>query len=241
MAADPTAKPSKKARPARELISKAEMARRLGYTPAAVSHSLREGGRLVPALVGNRINVRHEAAQLWLAESEALKAAKEAINAMKAMAIPVEPEEVESVAPTAAEAEAALGPWRSQLDLDSLTEPLQTLTDLYGDAAEMQKWVMFRKHLSGAREAEKKLDRLAGRLISRTAVQRMLAHLDVCFRLLLTDAPRKIATRIAPDDMVTVSAVVRDAMEQILEAAKAQMMTALAADDPTMPLAEAAE
>jgi hypothetical protein len=69
----------------------------------------------------------------------------------------------------------------------------------------------------------------------------MLSHLDVGFRLLLTDAPRKIATRIAPNEMVTVSAIVRDAMEQILEAAKAQMLTSLAADDPLLPLAEAAE
>jgi hypothetical protein len=84
-------------------------------------------------------------------------------------------------------------------------------------------------------------ERLEGRLIARTTVVRMFEHIDTAFRLLLSDAPRSIATRIAPQDVAGVAALVRDVMSQHLAACRGKIDVSLASDDPMAPLAEAAE
>jgi hypothetical protein len=84
-------------------------------------------------------------------------------------------------------------------------------------------------------------ERVAGRLIARTTVLRMIDHVDAAFRLLLTDAPRAIATRLGCADMPGAAALIRDVMGQQLDAAQSHMTAALDADDPMAPLAEAAE
>jgi hypothetical protein len=101
--------------------------------------------------------------------------------------------------------------------------------------------VMQRKHLAAARREEMHQARVAGRLIARTTVEHMISHLDVAFRLLLTDAPRKIATQVAPQDMTRTAALVRDTMGQALDAARGHMIASLQNDDPLAPLVEAAE
>ena len=84
-------------------------------------------------------------------------------------------------------------------------------------------------------------ERVAGRLVARTTVERMIQKVDDAFRLMLTDAPRTVATQIAPNDMARCTAVVRDALEQILTKGKEQLLMSLQADDPLAPLMEAAE
>jgi hypothetical protein len=200
-------------------ISKADMARRLGVSTACVSQETKPGKKLHPALIGNKINVRHPAALEWIAARDAAK--------------PADP------VPSAAESEAELGPWRTKVDLASLEEPLTQLTEAYGDCREFEKWVSARGKLATARRQEMLQARVAGKLIARTTVERMIAQIDVAFRLLLSDAPRSIATRIAPANMAGTAAIVRDAMQQILEAGRAQMMESLDTDDPTAPLQEA--
>jgi hypothetical protein len=139
-----------------------------------------------------------------------------------------------------AELEFELGP-RQSTDLAELAEPLTTLTEKYGDARDFERWVKCRKMLEEARKAEMLRERIEGRLVARTSVVRMLDHVDVGFRLLLSDAPRSIATRLAAQDMTTATALVRDVMTQILSAARDHMAASLAADDPMAPLLEAAE
>ena len=69
----------------------------------------------------------------------------------------------------------------------------------------------------------------------------MIQKIDDAFRLMLTDAPRTIATQIAPTDMARCTQVVRDVLEQILSKGRDQMLMSLRADDPLAPLMEAAE
>jgi hypothetical protein len=69
----------------------------------------------------------------------------------------------------------------------------------------------------------------------------MLDHIDVAFRLLLSDAPRSIATHLAPQDMTAATSRIRDVMSQILVAAREHMAASLEADDTMAPLLEAAE
>jgi hypothetical protein len=149
-----------------------------------------------------------------------------------------EPEPVEA-AQSAAELERDIGPWRAQIDLASLIEPLGTLTETYGDAPELSRWIQARKHLAAAMREEMLLARTAGRLIPRTTVERMLQSIDTAFRLILTDAPRSIATRIAPTNMAPTAAIIRDSLEQILESGRSQMLEALTGDDVMAPLTEA--
>ena len=127
------------------------------------------------------------------------------------------------------------------VDLDELGSLLSTITERFGELAAVQAHVRCRKLLEEARKAEMIRQRIEGRLIARTTVLRMVDHIDVAFRLLLSDAPRSIATRLSAPDMAAATAMIRDVMGQSLEAARDHMLAALEADDPMMPLAEAAE
>lgn len=228
------------------VISRAEMARRLGVSRAAVTRACKEGGRLAPAVSGSGVNVLHPAATKWLAQRKAAAAAASpptpAVDLPPEAPIPVDDDAVEP-APgqlTAAELELALGPEKT-IDLDELAALLNRITERFGELAAVQPHVKCRKILEEARKAEMLRQRIEGRLIARTTVIRMLDHIDVAFRLLLTDAPRTIATRLSAPDMAAATALIRDVMSQHLEAARDHMQASLAADDPMAPLAEAAE
>lgn len=136
--------------------------------------------------------------------------------------------------------EAELGP-REWTDLGELAEPLTVLSERYGNAKEFEQWIRARKALEEARKAQMLRERLEGRLIARTTVGRAFDHVDAAFRLLLSDAPRAIATRIAPQEQAAVAALVRDVMSQHLDACRSKIENSIASDDPFAPLAEAAE
>jgi hypothetical protein len=280
----------------RSLITRAEMARKLGISRAAVTKACRDGGRLAPACEGNSVNVLHEVAQRWLTERAsslgqadaatprratpeqlddhppaAARPARSTSRRVSLDAAPPEPAparrstsrrrkpppapapiELPEVAPIGVDddeheaeqsiedLEAELGP-RKWTDLAALAQPLTVLTERYGDAREFEPWIRARKALEEARKAQMLRERLEGRLIARTTVVRMFEHLDTSFRMLLSDAPRAIATRIAPQDVATVAALIRDVMSQHLVACQTKFDQSLANDDPMAPLAEAAE
>src|SRR5438874_13018817 len=52
----------------RELITRAELARRKGVTRGAVTHACQ--GELAAAIVGRRLDANHELVRLWLAEPD---------------------------------------------------------------------------------------------------------------------------------------------------------------------------
>lgn len=180
--------------------------------------------------MGTGVNVLHESARRWLAQREA---------ATKVIP-PIAMDDGESPDRPIAELEVELGP-RQNVDLATLAEPLTALTERYGDAVGFEKWVKCRRTLEEARKAEMLRLRIEGRLVARTTVTRMLDHVDVGFRLLLSDAPRSIATHLAPEDMTKASALIRDVMGQILSAAREHVAASLEADDTMAPLLEAAE
>lgn len=220
--------------PSAHVITRAEMARRLGVSRAAVTRACREGGRLEPACSGKGVNVLHEAACRWLAQRAATAGDDDA-------PIPVDDAEPPpGERPSVAELELALGP-RQLGDLDELGKILTRLTEDFGEAPAVERWVRCRKWLEEARKAEMLRARVEGRLVARTSVVRMIDHVDVAFRLLLADAPRTIATRLGVPDMPAATAMIRDVMGQLLTAARDQMAGSLEADDPMAPLLEAAE
>lgn len=241
----PKAPPAKGApkRGAAHLISRAEMARRLGVSRAAVTRACKAGGRLAGALSGSGVNVLHDDARRWLVQRKAATAAAKAtLQPLADGPIPVDDEaDDEASRPPAAELERELGPVLLGTDLDDLAEPLTALTERYGDAPAFAAWVKCRKMLEEARKAEMLRARIEGRLIARTTVIRMLERIDQAFRLLLSDAPRTIATRLSAPDVPGATALIRDLMTPFLEAALDQVVAALEADDPMQPLAEAAE
>jgi hypothetical protein len=181
--------------------------------------------------VGKSINVLHESARRWLGERAA--------RTKDLPPIPMDDDERPSDRPIA-ELELELGP-RESIDLADLAEPLTALTEKYGDARSFDGWVKCRKTLEEARKAELLRLRIEGRLVPRTTVMRMLDHVDVAFRLLLSDAPRSIATHLAPQDMTAATSRIRDVMGQILNASREHVAASLEADDTMAPLQEAAE
>lgn len=256
-----------KAGDAAHLITRAELARRLGVSRASVTKACRKGGRLAPAVKGKSVNALHPSARAWLAErasrsssrstrtssarsrrpgpERAPKASPELDDAPddapESIAVdapdPPDDDEADDEAPPAP---VEFGAWL-EADLAELAEPLTELTERYGSAAAFTAWVKARKQLEEARKAEMLRERVAGRLIARTTVARMIDHIDVAFRLLLTDTPRAIAIRLGAPNTAEAARVVRDMMGQHLSAARSQLTAALDADDPMAPLMEAAE
>lgn len=239
----------------RKLITKSELARRLGVSGATLTKACKPDGKLRRAMVGDKIDVEHEDVVRWTTERAARAAVEEQLNRVRQpppptanevtlrtlVAATTSKEEAEpEAARSAAELERDLGPLRERIDLDSLEEPLATLTEKYGDAKEMSAWVQARKNLAAARREELQLSRVQGRLVARTTVLRMMEHLDAALRVLVSDTPRKIATMLGHHDP-RILTVVRDGLEQQIAAAKAQMQQSLLADDPLAPLQEAAE
>lgn len=154
--------------------------------------------------------------------------------------IEVDSDEPEQPARPAAELKVELG--SSELvELSDLAEPLTSLTERYGDARGFESWVKCRKALEEARKAEMLRERIEGRLIARTTVVRFIEHIDMAFRLLLSDASRAIAARLAPQDLAAVTALARDLISQHLQTARDRIDTSLSADDPMAALLEAAE
>jgi hypothetical protein len=207
------------------------MARRLGVSRPAVTQACRPKGRLHAACEGSAINALHDSARRWMSQRDA--ASKELPP------IQMDDGERPSSRPIA-DLEQELGP-RQSTDLADLAEPLTTLTETYGEARAFDTWVKCRKTLEEARKAAMLRQRIEGRLVPRTTVTRMLDHVDVAFRLLLSDAPRSIATHLAPQDMTAATRRIRDVMSQILSACRDHMAASLAADDTMAPLLEAAE
>jgi len=222
------------------------MARRLGLSRASVTKACRPGGRLAAAVHGAGVNCLHPTAKRWLADRKARTAPP---PTDLGDAIPVDapdaPDDDEPAGdrPAGPVAVPELGAWLDggAPDLAELSEPLTTLTERYGSASAMAAWVKCRKTLEEARKAEMLRERVAGRVIARTTVVRMLDHADSAFRILLSDAPRTIATRLGSTDMPTATALIRDIMSQHLSAAQSHMVASLEADDPMAPLMEAAE
>jgi plasmid maintenance system antidote protein VapI len=243
------------------LITRAELARRLGVSRASVTKACRKGGRLAPAVSGKAVNALHPAARSWLAErtrkssarktgarraaakneSSTRRPAPELDAAPESIAVdaPDPPDDDDDDEPEAPTAPVEFGAWLDA-DLAELAEPLTQLTERYGSAPAFTAWVKARKQLEEARKAEMLRERVAGRLIARTTVDRMIDHLDVAFRLLLTDAPRAIAIRLGCSNAADAARMIRDMMGQHLSAAQTQMAAALEADDPMAPLTEAA-
>lgn len=245
---------AKKVAPA-HLVTRAELARRLGVSRASVTKACRKGGRLAPAVSGKAVNALHPASRSWLAERSRKSSARKS-SARRAEAERRAPEldrgddeAPESIAVDAPDppdddddeppAPVEFGAWL-EADLAELADPLTRLTERYGSAPAFTAWVKARKQLEEARKAEMLRERVAGRLIARTTVDRMIDHLDVAFRLLLTDAPRAIAIRLGCANAADAGRVIRDMMGQHLTAAQTQMAAALEADDPMAPLTEAA-
>jgi len=220
-----------KTRTPAHLITRSEMARQLGVTRPAVTQACRPKGRLHPACVGKSINVLHEAARRWLGERAA--------RTKDLPPIPMDDGERPSDRPIA-DLEQELGP-RQSTNLADLAEPLTTLTETYGEVRAFDGWVKCRKTLEEARKAAMLRQRIEGRLVPRTTVVLMLGHVDVAFRLLLSDAPRSIATHLQPQDMTAATTRIRDVMSQLLVACREHMAAALEADDTMAPLLEAAE
>lgn len=207
------------------LITRSELARRLGVSRPAVTQACRVGGSIHDACEGTVVNVRHASVKRWLARRDA---------ATKDFEPPPVP-------PVVAAPPIAAGFNEVHELLAVLTEerpePLQDLRD----PVLVERWVRTHKLTEEAIKAKRLRERVERCLIPRTTVVNMLAHSDVAFRLLLSDAPRAIATRLAADDMTKAAALIRDILSQHLDVARERMATSLEADDPTAPLVEAAE
>jgi AcrR family transcriptional regulator len=207
------------------LISRAELARRLGVSRSAVTKECRDGGRIHEACAGTAVDVTHPRVQRWLAQREL---ATRDIEPPEPGARLDEPDPEEPIN-------------EPQDLLEALaTERPAPLTDIK-DPVMVERWVRTHKLTEEAIKAKRLRERVERNLLPKMTVDRIFAAVETGFRLLLSDTPRALAIRIAPERQVEITAMARDLMSQHLAAARARMVAILEADDPTEPLLEAAE
>ena len=227
------------------VVTRAELARRLGVTRGAVTKACRKGGRIEHALLRDGVDVCHPSVKRWLDERAAARAAEARHGAAANDAIPVDGADLDDESDEGGEQLGLPGvggrPWDAELSLDDVEQPLAQLCQAYGSHAAFAGWLHSLKKLEDARRSKMLRERVEGRLIPRTTAVRMIDHVDTAFRLILSDAPRTIATRLSAPDMAAAVAMIRDVLSQTLETARDQVAAAIENDDPMAPLMEAAE
>lgn len=208
-----------------ELISRAELARRLHVSKSAVSKECKPGGRIHAACQGAAVDAGHPDVQRWMAIRSA---------AAKDYAPPDPGKPVDEPEP-----EESIGEPQELLEVLATERP-EPLTATK-DPVMVERWVRTHKLTEEAIKAKRLRERVERNLIPKTTVDRIFGAVETGFRLLLSDTPRALAIRIAPERQVEITAMVRDLMSQHLTAARDRMVAILEADDPTEPLLEAAE
>ncbi len=218
-------------KPKRRLVSRAELARLAGVTPAAITKACKHG--LAPARVDDRIDLDHEAAKAYLASR------RKAPAKPRPSAEPKEPvkrtgrrgAEPPPIPIDAAQAEAAnavINGVGSYMDL-TLTE----LIERFGTVRQFKDWLEALKKIEDIRSARLDNDAAEGRLIDRELVKtHMFGAFEAQNRRLLMDMP-KTATRLIyasaqnGTSIEEAEAKLRKLIESQLQAVKSKAMRVL--------------
>lgn len=197
---------------AQRLLSKAEFARLCGRSKAAITKALR--GSLRDALVGDRLDIDHPAAGLYLAAcgkkappaGPPTKSPKRRASDPPAPTDSAESDDSGAPDPTAPRRRGSLPP--PKLDRDRGLEQLAELPR-YRDLTFRElaaRWGTFRvfsdlldalKTIEDIRKTHLHNEETEGGLISRELVRTSLfGGIESAFKRLLTDAPRTIAGRV---------------------------------------------
>lgn len=214
-----------RSKPPGELVSRAELSRRLRVSKQAVTKECKPGGRIHGACVGTAVDPSHPDVQRWMAIRSA---------ATKDYAPPEPGKRLDEPEP-----EESIDSPQELLEVLATERP-EPLTATK-DPVMVERWVRTHKLTEEAIKAKRLRERVERNLIPKTTVDRIFGAVETGFRLLLSDTPRALAIRIAPERQVEITAMVRDLMSQHLTAARDRMVAILEADDPTEPLLEAAE
>ena len=202
-------------------ISQSELARRLRVTRQTVHGACQAGGRLASAVHGRGVDPLHPAVLEWLADRSAVELEAPAPKVDDSAALDDEDAEASSALPQLEE-------------LAGLT--LGELVARHADVRSLRWWIRAARDAEEAGRARMLRLRVQGRLIPVATVEHMIRAVDDAFKLLLSNAPTAIATRIAPTDAAAVRVVVRDLMSQQLKAARDRVDAILASDDPLSPI-----
>lgn len=225
-------------------ITRAELARRLGVNKSTVIRACRPGGRIAAAVRRGAVDVTHPAVRRWLAERDGAReaAAREAAEHGDGPEPPEPPGPEPEPEPESDPPPTLPAAWIDDLDLGEIeATPLGELKERFGSHPALAGWFRCLKTLEETRHKRNLRERYEGKFVARSTVIRMIDHVDGAFRLILSDAPRSIATRLSLPDTAAGAALIRDLLTQTLEAAREHMAASLEGDDPVAAIMEAAE
>lgn len=173
------------------LISKAELSRLVGVSPAAVGKQCR--GNLSPAMVGDRVDQDHPTVVAWL-KSRGVKPTKGRSKPQKSPPRPTEPRRTQPRREAKAEGHELL----KLSDVEGFEDmTLREITDRFPTRIGVRDWLDARKKVVDIREKELKNWETEGKLIPREAVRaHVFGAIDGANRRLLQDSPKTIARRL---------------------------------------------
>lgn len=194
------------------LLTKAEFARLCGRSKAAITKAIR--GSLQEALVGDRLDVDHAAARLYLAAcgkkvppaQRPTRSAKRVSSSPSAPTDSTESDDSGSADPTERRPKGSLPPPRLNRDrgLEQLAElpryrdlTFRELTERWGTFRVFSDLLDALKTIEDIRKTHLHNEETEGSLISRDLVRTSIfGGIESAFKRLLTDAPRTIAGRV---------------------------------------------
>jgi hypothetical protein len=214
------------------LVSRLELARRLeGAQKTFVYEQCKAGGRLHAAMVGQKVNLSHQNAQIFciefkyrepdiVAERKQATAKAEA----KAKAAPKydrEPPQHDTIAPDEDEDDEEM------VAQDFMGLSLREIVKRYGRQSQFKEYVSAYKTLVQTQAAEEKMGRDRGEYAHWSHLERMAMHIDGLHKMLLSDATKNITDTAmtltaAGATLPEIRSAITKALEQVIKMAKAQ-------------------
>ena len=191
----------------RRLVSRSELARLAGVSPAAVTKQCRPGGLLAAGCVKDRVDVDAPCVVAWLASKGRKPGPPTAVRpASKKRG---KPEPAPRTKPgrrpaKTAKAHAARRPRKARAEptlLDDLSKydglTLRQIFDRHGTERALKDLLEARSKIAAIQERELEMQRMRGELIPRELVKQFVfGAFDAGFRRILTDAIKTLVRRI---------------------------------------------
>lgn len=215
------------------LVSKLELSRRVsGRKKSSIYKDCEEGGQLHAAMVGDRVDLDHQAAKMYCAqwgyaEPDMAAVRKEAASKSKAPRV-TEPKRDELDIVDYGYVDDS--DEKSSTDIMSMT--LREVVKRYGKGIEFKEYTMAYHKLVQTQGLEEDQARKRGEFIHRVHAERLIAMVDSLHKALLSDAVTNIANSamslaMAGADRAAIESAAREPIERTIKSVKAQITRAL--------------
>lgn len=206
------------------LITRLQLSTRVSISKSQVYRDCEKGGKLAPAMVGQKVDLDHKSARLYCAEYDYQEPDVVAMARQTPKAKTPPPANV-----TLPPDEFADDPENAEAYLDM---PLREIVMRYGTQAQFKEFVGVSKNLLSMRGMEEEQARKRGEYIHRAHAEKLIALIDSLQKTLLSDAVSNMATSAiaqvrAEATKPEIEKSMRNTISRVIKITKSQTVRAL--------------